>query len=65
MLTREEAIARKKCIKGNPNYQIYLFLEKSCDYFGVASFDFELLDTNNLFLDFQGKQIHEMIINNV
>jgi aminopeptidase N len=56
-LTQEDAKRRAEAFASDPDYKLYLHLEKGENYHGLMSCNFALKDTNKIFLDFNSKAL--------
>lgn len=62
-LTQNQASLRAAAVKTGVTYRMYLNLEKGKHFNGLTLIDFEATDVNNVFLDFGGKTVDYLEIN--
>ena len=62
-LTQQEAAHRSESINSGLSYNFYIHLEKGKSYNGVTEVTFEAKKITGLFLDFDGKEIVSLKIN--
>lgn len=64
VLTKERSIARANSIKkGSIEYKIFLNLNKGDSFRGIVFVSFDIIDDQNIFLDFCGDKVDQLFIN--
>lgn len=56
-LTEEKAKLRKQQIAGEISYECFIVLSRGKQYHALIKIDFQCINTENIFLDFSGKEI--------
>jgi aminopeptidase N len=63
LLTQTQAENRAKSVETGIVYNLYINLQKGEDFNGMGHYTFKLLQTDNVFLDFCGKSIDSLNVN--